>query len=75
MYLQHLLLPKYAAQMQLVSQNESVHTHLVSVGWLVDVGVDLCFLSHMMDLGLKGLSQKLMNSGRKSSKFTTCHWE
>ena len=36
-----------SAGLKALSQNESVHTHLVSVGWLVDVGVDLCFSSPM----------------------------
>ena len=63
-----------SAGLKALSQNESVHTHLVSLGWWMLV---LICVFHLicMELGLKVLSQKLMNSGRKSSKFTTSHWE
>ena len=78
LYLQHLFLPKYAsnlfgqdfhmgssAGLKALSQNESVHTHLVSVGWLVDVGVDLCFSSLMHGAWTEGLVPEIDEQWKK----------
>ena len=48
-----------------LSQNESVHTHLVSVGWLVIVVVDLCFSSHMPGTWTEGLVPEIDEQRKK----------
>ena len=54
-----------SAGLKALSQNESVHTHLVSVGWLVDVGVDLCFSSHMHGTWTEGLVPEIDEQWKK----------
>jgi hypothetical protein len=54
-----------SAGLKALSQNESVHTHLVSVGWLVDVGVDLCFSSHMHGTLTEGLVPEIDEQWKK----------
>ena len=55
----------YSAGLKALSQNESVHTHLVFVGWLVDVGVDLCFSSHMHGTWTEGLVPEIDEQWKK----------
>ena len=56
-----------SAGLKALSQNESVLTHLVSVGWLVDVdvGVDLCFSSHMHGTLTEGLDPEIDEQWKK----------